>query len=131
MPSEPRDNLKIALSDKLCDDAAKISALFGVPPRNFKEEIRELEEAVSESSDTSLDPHVKEELGDLIFAVTNLARHLKADAESALENTTKKFSRRFRAVEAGAKAQGRNLKDMTLAEMDALWDEAKSAESMH
>ena len=101
------------------------------PLEKIKEEICELEEAVSESSDTSLDPHVKEELGDLIFAVTNLARHLKADAESALENTTKKFSRRFRAVEAGAKAQGRNLKDMTLAEMDALWDEAKSAESMH
>jgi ATP diphosphatase len=101
------------------------------PLEKIKEEIRELEEAVSESSDTSLDPHVKEELGDLIFAVTNLARHLKADAESALENTTKKFSRRFRAVEAGAKEQGRNLKDMTLAEMDALWDEAKSAESLH
>lgn len=101
------------------------------PLEKIKEEIRELEEAVSESSDTSLDPHVKEELGDLIFAVTNLARHLKADAESALENTTKKFSRRFRAVEAGAKAQGRNLKDMALAEMDALWDEAKSEEGMH
>ena len=100
------------------------------PLEKIKEEIRELEEAVSESSDTSLDPHVKEELGDLIFAVTNLARHLKADAESALENTTKKFSRRFRAVEAGAKAQGRNLKDMTLAEMDALWDEAKSSEGL-
>ena len=63
------------------------------------------------------------------FAVTYLARHLKADAESALENTTKKFSRRFRAVESGAKSQGRNLKDMTLAEMDALWEEAKSAEN--
>ena len=88
-----------------------------------------MEEAVSESSDTSLDPYVKEELGDLIFAVTNLARHLKADAESALENTTKKFSRRFRAVEAGAKAQGRSLKDMTLAEMDALWDAAKYVEA--
>ena len=99
------------------------------PLEKIKEEILELEEAVSESSDTSLDPHVKEELGDLIFAVTNLARHLKADAESALENTTKKFSRRFRTVEAGAKAQGRSLKDMTLAEMDTLWESAKSAEA--
>ncbi|MBR4894326.1 MAG: nucleoside triphosphate pyrophosphohydrolase, partial [Kiritimatiellae bacterium] len=99
------------------------------PLDKIKEEVRELEEAVAESSDTSLDLHVKEELGDLIFAVTNLARHLKADAESALENTTKKFSRRFRAVESGAKSQGRNLKDMTLAEMDALWEEAKSAEN--
>jgi len=47
------------------------------------------------------------------------------DAESAAELSTSKFSRRFRAVEAGAKAQGRSLKDMTLAEMDELWNEAK------
>ena len=71
---------------------------------------------------------MKEELGDLIFAVANLARHLKADAESALENTTAKFSRRFRAVEAGAKEQGKKLKEMTLEEMDALWDAAKRDE---
>ena len=72
--------------------------------------------------------HVKEELGDLIFAVTNLARHLKCDAESAVENTTAKFARRFRAVEAAAKAEGRDLKQMTLEEMDALWDKAKNEE---
>ena len=97
------------------------------PLDKIREELRELEEAVGESKDTSLDPHVKEELGDIIFAVTNLARHLKADAESALDNTTAKFAARFRAVEAGAKKQGKNLKDMTLAEMDALWDEAKKS----
>ena len=98
------------------------------PLDKIREELRELEEAVGASDDTSLDPHVKEELGDLIFAVTNLARHLKADAESALEGTTAKFARRFRAVEAGAKEKGKRLKEMTLAEMDALWDEAKAAE---
>ena len=98
------------------------------PLAKIKEELRELEEAISASSDTSLDAHVKEELGDLLFAVTNLARHLRSDAESALDGTTAKFSRRFRTVEAGAKAQGRNLKDMSLEEMDALWDEAKLAE---
>ena len=98
------------------------------PLEKIKEELRELEEAVAAASDTSLDPHVKEELGDLIFAVTNLARHLKADAESALENTTSKLSRRFRAVEEGAKGKGKNLKDMTLAEMDVLWDEVKASE---
>ena len=80
------------------------------------------------SGDTSLDLHVKEELGDLLFAVTNLARHLKCDAESAVEGTTAKFARRFRAVEAAAKAQGRDLKSMTLAEMDALWEAAKQSE---
>ena len=99
------------------------------PLDKIREELRELEAAVGASSDTALDPDVKGELGDLIFAVTNLARHLKVDAESALEKTTAKFSRRFRAVEAGAKAQGRKLKDMSLEEMDALWDEAKRAEA--
>ena len=97
------------------------------PLAKIREEIAELEEAVATSSDTSLDEHVKEELGDLLFSVTNLARHLKADSESALEGSTAKFARRFRAVEAGAKAVGRDLKSMTLEEMDALWDKAKDA----
>ena len=97
------------------------------PLAKIREEITELEEAVATSSDTSLDEHVKEELGDLLFSVTNLARHLKADSESALEGSTAKFARRFRAVEAGAKAAGRDLKSMTLEEMDALWDKAKDA----
>ena len=71
---------------------------------------------------------VKAELGDLLFSVCNLARHLHVDSESAVEGTTAKFARRFRAVEAGAKAQGKPLRDMTLAEMDALWDAAKRDE---
>ena len=99
------------------------------PLAKIREELAELEEAVAESKDTALDVHVKEELGDLLFSVANLARHLKADSESALEGTTAKFSRRFRAVEAAAKAAGRDLKSMTLAEMDALWNEAKKAEA--
>ena len=98
------------------------------PIAKIREELAELEAAIDASQDTSLDMAVKDELGDLAFAVANLARHLKADAESALDNATRKFSRRFRAVEAGAKAQGRSLKDMTLGEMDALWDEAKRSE---
>ena len=98
------------------------------PIAKIREELSELEAAIDASQDTSLDVAVKDELGDLAFAVANLARHLKADAESALDNATRKFSRRFRAVEAGAKAQGRSLRDMTLGEMDALWDEAKRSE---
>ena len=61
----------------------------------------------------------------MLFSVCNLARHLKVDSESALEGTTAKFARRFRAVEAAAKSAGRDLKDMTLAEMDELWEAAK------
>ena len=95
------------------------------PLEKIREELAELEAAVAKSSDTSSDAAVKDELGDLLFSVANLARHLKSDSESALENATAKFSRRFRAVEAAAKAQGRDMKDMTLAEMDALWDAVK------
>lgn len=95
------------------------------PLAKIREELAELEEAVAASDDTALDPHVKEELGDLLFSVTNLARHLKADSESALEGATAKFARRFRAVEAGAKEAGRDLKGMSLAEMETLWDAAK------
>lgn len=95
------------------------------PLAKIREELAELEEAVAASDDTALDPHVKEELGDLLFSVTNLARHLKADSESALEGATAKFARRFRAVEAEAKEAGRDLKAMSLAEMETLWDAAK------
>ncbi len=59
----------------------------------------------------------------------SFARHMAMAPESAQEKATAKFARRFRAVEAGAKAKGKNLKDMTLEEMDALWDEAKRSES--
>ena len=98
------------------------------PLAKIREELGELEAAVAASADTSLDVHVKEELGDLLFSVANLARHLKADSESALEGTTAKFSRRFRGVEQAAKDRGLDLKAMTLSEMDALWDEVKKTE---
>ena len=100
------------------------------PLDKIREELAELEQAVAER--TSKSPadsdHVKEELGDLLFSVCNLARHLGVDSESAVEGTTAKFSERFRAVEAAAKSQNRSLKDMSLAEMDELWDAAKRGE---
>jgi len=97
------------------------------PMEKIREELAELEaEIAARTSDKpAFSERVKEEFGDFVFAATNLARHLKVDAESALAGATAKFSRRFRAVEAAAKAAGKNLKDMTLAEMDALWEEAK------
>jgi tetrapyrrole methylase family protein / MazG family protein len=68
---------------------------------------------------------VTAELGDLFFVLVNLARWRKVDAESALRGTNMKFKKRFSYVEQGARKQGRNLSDMTLEEMDALWNEAK------
>lgn len=103
------------------------------PMAKIEEELGELKAEISKLGSAGAPPAqkegVKEELGDLLFSVCNLARHLGVDAESALEGTTAKFARRFRTVEAGAKAQGRLLKEMTLDEMDALWDEAKQGES--
>lgn len=68
------------------------------------------------------------EVGDLLFAVVNLARMLKIDPEIALTGTTAKFIRRFRYIEQRAVEMGRRLEEMTLAEMDELWSEAKVAE---
>ncbi len=83
-----------------------------------REEIEEIKQA------QNLD-EVSAELGDLFFVLVNLARWKKVDAESALRGTNIKFKKRFGYVEQGAKKQGRNLSDMTLEEMDALWNEAK------
>lgn len=83
-----------------------------------REEIEEIKAAQNLEEVTA-------ELGDLFFVLVNLARWRKVDAESALRETNLKFKKRFGYVEKGAKAQGRSLSDMTLEEMDALWNEAK------
>ena len=69
-----------------------------------------------------------QEKTDVMFSLVNLARFLQVDADSALERTNKKFIRRFTAVEAAAAAQGKAVHDMSLHEMDALWNEIKKAE---
>jgi ATP diphosphatase len=68
------------------------------------------------------------EVGDLLFAVVNLARHLDADPEAVLRATNRKFERRFAAIERALAARGTSPAQSTLAEMDALWDDAKRAE---
>ena len=102
------------------------------PMAKIEEELAELKAEVAKLEGGDLPPAklegVKAELGDLLFSVCNLARHLHVDSESAVEGTTEKFSRRFRAVEAAAKEQGRSLKDMSIEEMDVLWDAAKRGE---
>jgi len=83
------------------------------------EEIEEVRQATDGAELTS-------ELGDLLFALVNLARWKKVDAESALRGTNLKFKKRFAYVEQGAKNQGRNLSELTLDEMESLWQEAKT-----
>jgi len=88
------------------------------------EEARELAEAHA-SGDRA---HAEEEMGDLLFAAANLARHLKVDPETALRAANAKFVRRFKAIEDGLRARGRTPEDATLEEMEALWQAAKAAE---
>jgi len=82
------------------------------------EEMREVSEARDERARA-------QELGDVLFAVVNLVRWYKVDAESALRYTNKKFRRRFAYIESAAKKVGRELQKMTLQEMDTLWEESK------
>jgi len=89
------------------------------------EESRELAEALASGKSAK----VAEEFGDLLFAMANLSRHLKVDPEEALRSANAKFVRRFKAIESGLQARGRNLEDASLEEMEALWQEAKKAET--
>ncbi|MBF0541490.1 MAG: nucleoside triphosphate pyrophosphohydrolase [Nitrospirae bacterium] len=87
----------------------------------LQEEIGELKEAM-----ISRNIHeIEGEIGDIMFTVVNISRHLKVNPEEALSQTTNRFSERFRYIEQKAKENGRDLKDMSLIEMDNLWEEAK------
>ena len=88
------------------------------------EEILELKEAQLSNNKK----HIEEEIGDVIFAVVNLARFLDISAENSLRKTNKKFINRFKKVEEGIKEQGKEIDDATLEEMDAIWNEAKHNE---
>ncbi len=73
-------------------------------------------------------PQLREELGDLLFVVVNLARHLKVDPEAALRQANGKFERRFRFIERNLREAGRKAEECSLEELDSLWGEAKKAE---
>lgn len=93
------------------------------------DKVREEIAEVGREIETMDDPaRVEEEFGDLLFSLVNAARLYKVNPENALEKTNKKFISRFNHVESRAREMGRSLGDMTLAEMDALWDEAKRLE---
>jgi tetrapyrrole methylase family protein/MazG family protein len=100
-------------------DAASVLA-------KLDEEQAELERALAEPKPEAR--AVAEEIGDLLFAAVNLARKLGTDPESALKAANRKFRRRFHHVEQRLRERGRSPAESTLAEMDALWDEAKTAE---
>lgn len=87
----------------------------------LKEELGELQEEVKANDADKMES----EFGDVLFSMVNYARFLNINPENALERTNKKFIKRFQYLESKAKASGKSLKDMTLAEMDVFWEEAK------
>ena len=87
----------------------------------LKEELEELQHEVGDGNQALME----QEFGDVLFSMINYARFLKIDPENALERTNKKFIKRFQYLEQKAHENGKSLKEMTLAEMDVFWEEAK------
>jgi nucleoside triphosphate diphosphatase len=97
-------------------------------PRAVLHKIREEADEIEAALDRGDASELADETGDLLFALVNLARHVGADPEMALRGTNTKFERRFFYIERTLAAQGRSLEGASLAEMDALWNEAKGKE---
>lgn len=119
----------LMLSEKLQAKAAKVGfdwPEIGGALAKVREEMAEFQ-AELEAENRNME-RLRDELGDLLFAVVNVARFLAIDAEDALRQTVQKFINRFEYIEAMAAAKGRRLTEMTLEEMDALWVEKKQAE---
>lgn len=114
-------------SYKVQEKAAQVGFDWDKPEEAFKkleEEVAELKKAC-ESGDQA---EIEEEMGDLLFAAVNVARFYKVQPELALTATINKFIKRFEYVETESAKQGKKLEDMTLEEMDALWDDCKRKE---
>lgn len=126
------DGVPVALpaltrSDKLTRKATKVG--FDWPDSaQVMDKVREELEEVAEAAALGSQSAVEDEIGDLLFAVANLARHMGVDPEGALRRANYKFERRFRAVEAILAERGTSPAGSTLDEMERLWAEAKKAE---
>ncbi len=108
-------------------DWEKVEDIF----EKLQEEIDELRAAIKAHAETESEAdhtRVREEVGDLLFVVTNIARHLKVEPEAALKLTNRKFRRRFGYIERSLGERGRKFEATTLDELESLWQAAKSGE---
>lgn len=112
---------------KLQDKASRVGFDWN-DARQVLAKIREETQEVSEALDAGGPAAIRDEIGDLLFAVVNLARHAGVDPEAALRGTNDKFTRRFGHVEASLAAEGRTPESASLDEMEALWQAAKRLE---
>lgn len=115
-------------AEKLSKRAARVGFEWPTVDQVFgdlHEEIDEVREVIANGGDPD---RLEDEIGDILFCVANLARFLKVDPEAALRRTNRKFERRFKAIEQSFKAEGRDIADADLAEMDRRWNAAKGVE---
>lgn len=113
---------------KLQQRAARVGFDWQTAPPIFAKIREELDELESELTAQPDKDAVEDELGDLLFAVINLARHLAVDPEAALRRTNRKFERRFHAIESALAAEGRTPDEASLEEMDAIWNAVRRRE---
>ena len=123
----PRSMPALLKASRLTEKAARVGFDWRRTEDVFHkldEEIDELREAVALNDAAK----IEEEIGDLLFTIANIARKTGANAEEALQSTNRKFMRRFESMEKQVHERGQNIDQLTLEEMDALWDAAKAAE---
>ncbi len=121
----PRSLPAMVKANRIQDKVAGVGFDWEEPQQVFEklqEELGELQHEVEESNRDEIEA----EFGDVLFSMINYARFLKVNPENALERTNKKFIQRFQYLEEKAKENNKALKDMTLAEMDVFWNEAKA-----
>lgn len=124
----PRSLPALSRAQKLAARAARVGFDWTRPAEVFvkiEEELNELKQALDSGCQTG----TREEVGDVLFVITNAARHLNVNCEAALNEASDKFERRFRHIETGLRALGKTIEQADLREMDSLWDEAKKLES--
>ncbi len=120
----PKSLPAMVKANRIQDKVAGVGFDWEEPQQVFEkleEELGELQHEVKQNNAEKIEA----EFGDVLFSMINYARFLKVDPESALERTNKKFIKRFQYLEGKSKEIGKELKDMTLAEMDIYWNEAK------
>lgn len=124
----PRALPALLRAEKLQRRAASVGFDWDSAPRVVEKIAEEAQEIADAQQQGAPRAKLEDEIGDLLFAVVNLARHLKVDPETALRSTNAKFVRRFESIEAQLATRGRTPAQASLEEMEALWNAAKAAE---
>ncbi|MFS4467389.1 nucleoside triphosphate pyrophosphohydrolase [Maribacter sp. 2210JD10-5] len=123
----PRSLPALVKANRIQDKVAGVGFDWEEPQQVFEKVKEELEELQEELKNGDV-AKIEDEFGDVLFSMINYARFLKINPENALERTNKKFAKRFQYLEAKSKKMGKSLKEMSLAEMDGYWNQAKTRE---